>query len=567
MKWGEQQRVLRDDPRPRERRASCASARSTATPSSTRPPTSTRFYRLKDGAAGAPGRPDHRRRGIPRIGGDRARRRPLSGARAAGPRRSSRSPPPPRLGALARHLTESDPRHFQPANVNYGLFEELPGALRARRPPRRLRRAGARDLAAWIAARGRAAHGRAGGPGRDESSGGPRPPAPVGRPSARTRCAALIHRFLEHLEATSATLSPDTVARLRGRPAALPRLPGPRLPGQGPGRGRARGGRRAGGALVPRPPPPRRGSARSSQGRALAAVRSLFRFACREGSWRPTRPRRCARRRRPKTLPRHLRPGEVEGVDRGAHRGRRAAGAARPRHPRAALRRGPAGLASWWGSTGAASTSRRGCCGCWARGARSAWCPSAGRRRRRCAPGWRSGRRSARREGGGRASEPVFLNHRAARLDRPRRAAGDRPLGGGQRRCRAASIPTPCATPSPPTCWRAAPTCAPSRSCSGHSSLVDHPEVHPPRGRAPARPSTAAPIRGRKGARLVPSPRPSPTRGEGAAARPARSSQLAPACKEGRRRARRIQRSGVARGGGAKLEARTPSRAPDVRRL
>ncbi len=29
------------------------------------------------------------------------------------------------LGALARHLTESDPAHFQPANVNYGLFEPL----------------------------------------------------------------------------------------------------------------------------------------------------------------------------------------------------------------------------------------------------------------------------------------------------------------------------------------------------------------------------------------------------------------------------------------------------------
>jgi methylenetetrahydrofolate--tRNA-(uracil-5-)-methyltransferase len=34
------------------------------------------------------------------------------------------------LGAMARHLTESDPKHFQPANINYGLFEELPGRLR-----------------------------------------------------------------------------------------------------------------------------------------------------------------------------------------------------------------------------------------------------------------------------------------------------------------------------------------------------------------------------------------------------------------------------------------------------
>jgi len=34
------------------------------------------------------------------------------------------------LGALARHLTESDARHFQPANINYGLFAELEGRLR-----------------------------------------------------------------------------------------------------------------------------------------------------------------------------------------------------------------------------------------------------------------------------------------------------------------------------------------------------------------------------------------------------------------------------------------------------
>ena len=31
------------------------------------------------------------------------------------------------LGALARHLTESAPKNFQPANINYGLFEPLDG--------------------------------------------------------------------------------------------------------------------------------------------------------------------------------------------------------------------------------------------------------------------------------------------------------------------------------------------------------------------------------------------------------------------------------------------------------
>lgn len=34
------------------------------------------------------------------------------------------------LGAMARHLTESDPKHFQPANINYGLFEEMPGKIK-----------------------------------------------------------------------------------------------------------------------------------------------------------------------------------------------------------------------------------------------------------------------------------------------------------------------------------------------------------------------------------------------------------------------------------------------------
>lgn len=39
------------------------------------------------------------------------------------------------LGSLARHLTESNPKRFQPANVNYGLFEPL--AIRAKKRERR----------------------------------------------------------------------------------------------------------------------------------------------------------------------------------------------------------------------------------------------------------------------------------------------------------------------------------------------------------------------------------------------------------------------------------------------
>ena len=59
------------------------------------------------------------------------------------------------LGALARHLTESDPRHFQPANVNYGLFPELEdgSGKRGRRGAQGRRAAfaerAARELTAW----------------------------------------------------------------------------------------------------------------------------------------------------------------------------------------------------------------------------------------------------------------------------------------------------------------------------------------------------------------------------------------------------------------------------------
>jgi integrase/recombinase XerC len=56
----------------------------------------------------------------------------------------------------------------------------------------------------------------------------------------------------------------------------------------------------------------RRKVGRRSQARALSAVRSLFRFACREGELEknPAAPVRTPKQ--PRTLPRHLRPGEIE---------------------------------------------------------------------------------------------------------------------------------------------------------------------------------------------------------------------------------------------------------------
>jgi methylenetetrahydrofolate--tRNA-(uracil-5-)-methyltransferase len=58
------------------------------------------------------------------------------------------------LGSLARHLTESDPASFQPANVGYGAFLPLPGRVpREQRRTAYAERAG-RELLAWAAAAG-----------------------------------------------------------------------------------------------------------------------------------------------------------------------------------------------------------------------------------------------------------------------------------------------------------------------------------------------------------------------------------------------------------------------------
>ena len=55
------------------------------------------------------------------------------------------------FGALARHLTESNPKRFQPTNINYGLFPDLPG--RHRRRERRSAHAAraSRELERWAA--------------------------------------------------------------------------------------------------------------------------------------------------------------------------------------------------------------------------------------------------------------------------------------------------------------------------------------------------------------------------------------------------------------------------------
>lgn len=58
----------------------------------------------------------------------------------------------------------------------------------------------------------------------------------------------------------------------------------------------------------------KRGVGRRSQGRALAALRSLFQFACREGVMEANPARAVRTPKYPKRLPRHLRPGEIESL-------------------------------------------------------------------------------------------------------------------------------------------------------------------------------------------------------------------------------------------------------------
>jgi methylenetetrahydrofolate--tRNA-(uracil-5-)-methyltransferase len=79
----------------------------------------------------------------------------LAGRFAAAARRGYEAPPPPQttaLGALLRHITGgADAAHFQPMNVNFGLFPPLAedNGKRPGRKPLLARRARV-DLAAWI---------------------------------------------------------------------------------------------------------------------------------------------------------------------------------------------------------------------------------------------------------------------------------------------------------------------------------------------------------------------------------------------------------------------------------
>jgi methylenetetrahydrofolate--tRNA-(uracil-5-)-methyltransferase len=62
-------------------------------------------------------------------------------------------PPETALGALMAHITNADAKHFQPMNVNYGLFPELPGRVKKKEKRQKLAERALTALESWQAGR------------------------------------------------------------------------------------------------------------------------------------------------------------------------------------------------------------------------------------------------------------------------------------------------------------------------------------------------------------------------------------------------------------------------------
>ena len=120
----------------------------------------------------------------------------------------------------------------------------------------------------------------------------------------------LIHRFLEHLT-HERSLSPNTVRAYEGDLLRFLDFLALDYLGCEPGEVEP-------GAVDPLAVRSflahlsRQGVGRKSQGRALSAVRSLFRFACREGAVEANPAETIRTPKSGQHLPRHLRPGEIE---------------------------------------------------------------------------------------------------------------------------------------------------------------------------------------------------------------------------------------------------------------
>ena len=324
-------------------------------------------------------RPDVGRRGLRRVGGLGAagrRRRRLPRARA---RSRVAFPEDTALGALGRYIARSDPRHYQPTNIAFGLLPELPQRVR----DKARRRLAMAERALGSLERFQVAAGRA------ESA-----PAPL--PAVSRGCRAGGDRGLPPPPRARAQRLAAHGARLRRGPRAV------RAPPARASSAASRGPQDVDHLLirgVPGPAAPR-GPEDGSAARKLATPAHLLPLSLPRGRARhATRPGRCSRRgSRSASRPistRRTSAALVEVPGDGLRR------AARPGDPGAALRhrhplRRAVGLDLARGGPGA-----RGWSECWAKAERSAWCRSA------AAPAARS--------------RPTFPS-------RPRRAADGRPL-------------------------------------------------------------------------------------------------------------------------------------------
>ena len=74
----------------------------------------------------------------------------LNAARLASGDEPLLPPPATALGALVHHITNAEVKHFQPMNVNYGLFPELPDRVKKKEKRGRLAERALTELADWL---------------------------------------------------------------------------------------------------------------------------------------------------------------------------------------------------------------------------------------------------------------------------------------------------------------------------------------------------------------------------------------------------------------------------------
>ena len=77
----------------------------------------------------------------------------MNAADLANGRPAAVPPPETALGALMHHITNADTKHFQPMNVNYGLFPELPGRVKKKERRQRLAERALETLDEWVKGR------------------------------------------------------------------------------------------------------------------------------------------------------------------------------------------------------------------------------------------------------------------------------------------------------------------------------------------------------------------------------------------------------------------------------